>query len=63
MIKSVGIVKESNEDLKYIDVKWESLKFQFFFFLSFLYAQKRSLFWKWKKYDFFLLNSKVVELI
>lgn len=32
MIKSVGIVKESNEDLKYIDVKWESLKFQFFFF-------------------------------
>lgn len=55
MIKSLGILKESNEDLKVHRCEVEIFKVSvvFFFSLSFLYAQEGSLFWKWKKYDFF----------
>ena len=53
---------KSNEGLKVPICEVGSFKFQPF--LSFVCAQKRSLFWKWKKYDFFsLINSEVVELI
>lgn len=56
-------VFQSNEGLKVPICEVGSFKFQSF--LSFLCAQKRSLFWKWKKYGFFffLINSEVVELI
>lgn len=48
MIKSVGILKESNEDLKVNRCEVGIFKVSGFF-LSFLYAQVRNLFYKWKK--------------
>lgn len=46
---------KSNEGLKVPICEVGSFKFQPF--LSFLCAQKRSLFWKWKKYGFFFFSS------
>lgn len=48
-------VFQSNEGLKVPICEVGSFKFQSF--LSFLCAQKRSLFWKWKKYVFFFFSS------